>query len=179
MNSTAFWKLIDASRRGKADDLDGQAEALAVRLSKLPVKELVSFQDHFNRFAALAYRADLWGAANLINGGCSDDGFDDFIGWVISRGEKVFRAALADPDSLARVAGEGNVEFADLSVAASRVYLQSTGADDFYDLLPRRPAAKLKGDLRCWSGLDGNGMDEAKCRRLYPRLFKQFCAPRR
>ncbi|MGC4120151.1 MAG: DUF4240 domain-containing protein [Myxococcales bacterium] len=176
MNETAFWKLVDASRRGNAEDLDAQGEALVERLSKLPLEELVSFEDHFERRAAEAYRADLWGAAFLINGGCSDDGFADFVGWLISRGEKVFRAALDNPDSLARVAGEGDAEsFEEILYAASRAYEQTTGKDDFYDHLPKRPAKKLKGNLRSWSGSDGD-MDEAKCRKLYPRLWKKFCA---
>ena len=36
-----------------------------------------------------SYRWDLWGAAYLANGGCSDDGFDYFRGWLIGQGRKV------------------------------------------------------------------------------------------
>ncbi|GAA1585730.1 hypothetical protein GCM10009678_80400 [Actinomadura kijaniata] len=50
-----------------------------------------------------SYRGDLWGAAYLINGGASDDGFDYFRGWLVSQGRAVYEAALADPDSLAAV----------------------------------------------------------------------------
>ncbi|MFL6076856.1 MAG: DUF4240 domain-containing protein [Mycobacteriales bacterium] len=34
---------------------------------------------------AESYQGDLWGAAYLINGGASDDGFDYFRGWLIAR----------------------------------------------------------------------------------------------
>jgi hypothetical protein len=44
---------------------------------------------------------DQWGAAYLANGGCSDDGFDYFRGWLIGQGRKVYETVLADPDSLA------------------------------------------------------------------------------
>ena len=47
-----------------------------------------------------AYRQELWGAAYLINGGCSDDGFVYFLGWLIAQGRDVYQAALPDPDSL-------------------------------------------------------------------------------
>jgi hypothetical protein len=50
---------------------------------------------------AESYRWDLWGAAYLINGGCSDDGFDYFRGWLLSQGRAIWQATLADPDSLA------------------------------------------------------------------------------
>src|SRR5207249_5020548 len=39
----------------------------------------------------------------LINGGCSDDGFEYFRGWVILRGRKAYEAAMKNPDSLAGV----------------------------------------------------------------------------
>jgi hypothetical protein len=50
---------------------------------------------------ARSYVAQLWAAAFVINGGCSDDGFEYFRGWLITRGREVFERALADPDSLA------------------------------------------------------------------------------
>jgi hypothetical protein len=34
---------------------------------------------------------DQWGAAYLANGGCSDDGFDYFRGWLIGQGRKCTR----------------------------------------------------------------------------------------
>ena len=40
-------------------------------------------------------------AASLILGGCSDDGFEYFRGWLIAQGREVFERSVADPDSLA------------------------------------------------------------------------------
>ncbi|MFC9245678.1 DUF4240 domain-containing protein [Streptomyces sp. NPDC057136] len=45
----------------------------------------------------------LWAAAYVINGGCSDDGFDYFRGWLIAQGREVFERTAADPDALAEV----------------------------------------------------------------------------
>lgn len=42
-----------------------------------------------------------WAAAYVINGGCSDDGFEYFRGWLITQGREVFQQALSDADSLA------------------------------------------------------------------------------
>jgi hypothetical protein len=50
---------------------------------------------------AVSYRWDLWGAAYLLNGGCSDDGFEYFRGWLIAQGHEVFERVLEDPDVLA------------------------------------------------------------------------------
>lgn len=42
-----------------------------------------------------------WQAAYLINGGCSDDGFEYFRGWLLTQGREVFERAVALPDTLA------------------------------------------------------------------------------
>jgi hypothetical protein len=36
-----------------------------------------------------------------VNAGCSDDGFEDFRGWLIAQARQVYQASLQDPDSLA------------------------------------------------------------------------------
>ena len=41
-------------------------------------EEIVAFQRVLDELMDESYRADLWGAAYVINGGCSDDGFEDF-----------------------------------------------------------------------------------------------------
>jgi hypothetical protein len=45
-----------------------------------------------------------------MNGGCSDDGFEYFRGWLVAQGQQVYEAALADPDSLAKVIDPDNDE---------------------------------------------------------------------
>ena len=34
---------------------------------------------------AEAYRWDIWAIAFIINGGCSDDGFEYFRGWLVRK----------------------------------------------------------------------------------------------
>ncbi len=58
-----------------------------------------------------SYKWDLWGAAYLINGGCSDDGFDYFCDFLISEGKEAYEEALANPDSLSEL---NDIEDADL-----------------------------------------------------------------
>jgi hypothetical protein len=100
MTQDEFWDHIRASRRV---DQEEHAERLAKRLSKLPEKEIVSFVQRWEEASANAYRWDLWGAAYLINGGCSDDGFQYFRWWLLLQGRAVYEAAIANPDSLAEV----------------------------------------------------------------------------
>ena len=75
MNRTTFWQLIDASR---TDELEGTYDALVGRLAELSTDEIHEFNLRWHEAHQAAYAVDMWGAAYLINGGCSDDGFEYF-----------------------------------------------------------------------------------------------------
>jgi uncharacterized protein DUF4240 len=104
-----FWELAEAARAEVDDtvaDPDGVADSLRKALGELAPDEIAGFGVELERLLAESYRQDLWGAAYLINGGASDDGFDFFRGWLVAQGREVWEAALADPDSLADVVDE-------------------------------------------------------------------------
>jgi hypothetical protein len=103
VNKTTFWQLIDVSREQAGGDLDEQVENLRARVEQLEPDDIVDFGNLFAEYWSRAYTWDLWGAAYIIGGGCSDDGFLDFRAWLISRGEKVYQEALKDPESLVDV----------------------------------------------------------------------------
>lgn len=109
MTQTEFWEHIEKSRRAEPE---AHAERLVARLAKLRPADILAFQNIWDRFEARSYSRVLWGAAYLINGGCSDDGFDYFRMWLILQGEKVYIAAVKNPDSLADVVSpdDGEVE---------------------------------------------------------------------
>jgi len=153
MNENQFWELIDQARKAAAghsmDAADRQAAALEAALAKLPPKEIVAFQELLDRKMADTYRWDLWGAAYLLNGGCSDDCFDYFRGWLIGRGLKVFDAALKKPDSLAEFAADPrNTDPSDAGrecesflYVARGAYRKATGGEmpDVARSMPREP----------------------------------------
>ena len=79
----------------------------------------------------------LWGAAQLINGSCSDDAFRDFRVWLVGRGRHAYESALKNPDTLADILDGDPVDGFGLDAAALRVYEAKTGMSDFYDRLDR------------------------------------------
>jgi hypothetical protein len=104
-----FWELVEAARAEVDDtvaDPDGVADSLTKVLGELALEEIAGFGVELERLLAESYRHDLWGAAYLINGGASDDGFDYFRGWLVAQGREIWEAASADPDSLADVVDE-------------------------------------------------------------------------
>jgi hypothetical protein len=153
MDERRFWELIDQARKAAPghgmDAADRQAAALEAGLAKLPPKEIIGFQELLDRKMVDTYRWDLWGAAYLLNGGCSDDCFDYFRGWLIGRGQKVFDAALKKPDSLAEFAAnqsntdpsEAARECESFLYVARGAYRKATGVEmpDVDRPMPREP----------------------------------------
>lgn len=101
MHLDQFWQFIDAAKTKAGPDTEARVDALQSVLSGLSPADLQAFQDHYDQQIRASYRWDLWAAAYIINGGCSDDGFRYFRDWLISEGRSVFESALKSPDSLA------------------------------------------------------------------------------
>ncbi len=168
MSDERFWSIID-STVPFADDSDRQLESLRLRLEALPVEDVAAFQAQFDRKKADAYSWDLWGAAFIIHGGASDDGFDYFRCWLISRGRTFYEAALAKPDSLASlipVGTEGPLEFENLAYVGFEIWRHRTGLGpkDF-------PKGTVTPDTP--SGIPFEE-DEAALSRRYPGLWARF-----
>ena len=103
MNSQDFWNLIDAVHNESPSDMDQKSEVLAEKLKSLSPDDLVSFIRIFEAVDKEAYTWPLWGAAYVMNEGCSDDTFSDFRATLISYGQAIFYKTLADPDSLSEL----------------------------------------------------------------------------
>jgi hypothetical protein len=94
MDIERFWAIVDTARGIAGSDTEGRVDALRHLLSTESLEEIQSFQSHYDAQIRRSYRWDLWGAAYLMNGGASDDGFRYFRNWLISEGRVVFEAAL-------------------------------------------------------------------------------------
>ncbi|MFD3502967.1 DUF4240 domain-containing protein [Streptomyces sp. NPDC058678] len=105
MNEQQFWQLIAAARDQSLDPDESETVARETTslLATRPAEEMVAAQQVLWDLMAASYTNPLWAAAYVINGGCSDDGFDYFRGWLIGQGRKVFERIIADPDALAEL----------------------------------------------------------------------------
>ncbi|WP_308221751.1 DUF4240 domain-containing protein [Georgenia sp. EYE_87] len=119
------------------------------------------------------YTWDLWGAAFVIFGGCGDDTFTDLRSWLVSRGSRVCRQVLAEPDLLARLGPRDVEEATDaelLSYVAADVYERRTGRDAQQDVGGDLVIEDPDGAPR------GEPFDESNVAALaarYPRLARR------
>jgi hypothetical protein len=135
MNVEQFWRLVESSRRGfdptRTDgNMERQLEDLRSLLLELPPEEVVGFRDQLLERMDAAFHWDLWGAASIIAGGCSDDGFLDFRAWLTSMGRRTFEDALSNAESLLDVAvapGIEDVFFEAFPNVPAQVYEELTG----------------------------------------------------
>lgn len=101
MDEAGFWNLVQIAHEQAKGDMDRKSEIVAALIGKLSKADAADFQKHFDRKLHEAFDYRLWGAAYVIQGGCSDDAFYDFRVCLISRGQAAYDKALADPDSMA------------------------------------------------------------------------------
>ncbi|MFZ2267458.1 MAG: DUF4240 domain-containing protein [Azonexus sp.] len=168
MLKTDFWKIIDTTRKEANGDAEAHVETLTATLREFDPNDLVTFQHWFDDYYARADTWDLWGAAYIIGGGCSDDGFMDFKGWLVSRGEKVFEAAMVDPESLTKtVKQDDECQVEGFSHAARWIWCEKTGRN-FSEFPPSPLAANSRG------GPIGQTWLEEDIDKRFPKLAKKF-----
>lgn len=162
MNDELFWKLIKQSRRG-TEDGEAQAEKLTSLLAKLEPSEIVAFDELLAKRRNEAYRWDLWAVAYIINGGCSDDGFEYFRCWLIAQGREFFEATLKNPEHAAKRIEVGDeAECEDLLYVAPKAYEIKTGQE----LPPRKTKHLIRPKGKRWK--------EDELENLFPKLCKRF-----
>lgn len=159
MDHERFWRIIEDAKREKPENSEAQAKAIESALKKCAADEILAFDMLYDEFRFRAYSWDLWGAAFLMNGGCSDDGFEYFRAWLISRGRDAYERAVADPDSLVD----------EFDPASDRYELESF----FYAALAAYEAVtddKMPERKRNFPELTGKSWEESELEALYPRI---------
>ncbi|MBL0303027.1 MAG: DUF4240 domain-containing protein [Cytophagaceae bacterium] len=144
-----FWNIIERAKKSSEGDADYQADLVTELLSSRPTSEIIDFGNIFIELHSKSYRSDWWGAAYLINGGCSDDAFEYFRAWVIAKGQKAYYEAWENPESLMKYINEENIgecEAESIMYSASTAYEQKTNLDDFHDKLNSYPLPEMVFD---------------------------------
>lgn len=164
MNEENFWHLIEVVKIEAGTDLQSRPAVLQRHLSSLEPEQIQSFQQRYESLLLEANSWSLWGAASLMNGGCSDDGFKYFRDWLISEGKKTFKSGVKNPDSLASVARIEYFELELFGYAALKAYAA-------------KGAGELQRDFKVeYAVTAGEEWDESDLPRLLPALAAKYLA---
>lgn len=174
MDEKRFWHIIEQSRQNTKHDYELQLSQLEALLNPLSEEEFIGFYDIFNRLYAQSYNGNLWGAAYLILGGCSDDGFDYFRAWLIAQGKEPFYNALENPDSLVKIADNEDIDpiLEEILGLLYTMAVEKTGLEDFSEKTQDYPYPEISFDA--WYDDKTGDLDEKKAKKLFPRLYKAF-----
>ena len=162
-----WWELIERSRKDVDGDTEQAEKLVALMTAELSADEIVAFGRFLEERVRDAFRGDLWGVAYIMNGGCSDDGFDYFLGWLICQGKKRYQAALANPEAAATGISPDDEPFENEVVywGPATAWGAKTGRprDDYYQIAPG-VTRTLQGEL----------FDEDSVFEQHPKLAKKF-----
>ena len=164
MDKLGFWSIVDSTTHAKTKE--EQCEALNEALSGLMADEIISFQANFDQVVDKAFAWNLWSAAQLIAGKCSNEEFLDFRAWLVSKGCKVYESALQDADSLAEIIAEDeNCFFDAILYVPFEAWSEKTGKgiDEFPESHSEQPEEP-----------DGQEWPEEEVKSKLPQLAKRF-----
>jgi hypothetical protein len=135
LDETIFWNIVNLSVKN-TNNQDSQERFLVKEIEKLTPKEMIGFRLRTDKFLYDTYNSEMWCAGYIMNGGCSDDGFEYFRNWIISRGKETYYKAKENPDSLISefVEGEEYYDFESFWYVALTAFENKTGKE-LYDYI--------------------------------------------
>ena len=181
MDISTFWDIIDAARAAAGPGRPFH-EALVDDLATRTQQDILEYQERFYEMSAALSRWDVWAAAYLIAGGCSDDSFTDFKAGLLAQGRDWYQKAAASPDSLAghpaitdavhRPWDKPPLFYEEVNYAAPYAFERVSGDDHgFYDAWDRYSASREQHDRSPVDmGEDFDFDDAQQMRRRLPRL---------
>lgn len=176
MDEEQFWAIVQTAVDEAGNDEDEYLEVVKRELSKLSLKEMIGFRLRTDKLLYDSYTSEMWCAGYLMNGGCSDDGFEYFRLWVISRGRKVYEAAMANPDNLIDYIGDDDemdfFEFELFWYVALEAFEEAVDAD-LYDYIDDDNFKTCEGN---YPNFEFNWEEDEpeSMQKLCPRLFEKF-----
>ncbi|MBC6457719.1 DUF4240 domain-containing protein [Actinomadura sp. HBU206391] len=191
MNTEEFWDIVESARTGDKPFY----EALVDRLAVGPEQAILEFEYRFDQVTDAVYRWDVWAAAYLIGGGCSDDGFMDFQAGLVALGRDWFEKAARSPDDLAdhpavieAAAGSGSgsgsrgdsaIFYEEVGAAGNVAYerLTGAGADAYEEAWDRYQDGREDEEEEPDMGEEFDFDDADQMRKRLPRLSALFLSP--
>ena len=175
MRTDDFWAVIDRATADRPASPGEVAKRATADLAARDPEEIVAWARHLDKVMVASGTQDLWAAAYLINGGCSDEGFDNFRGWLIAHGREAVARSVKSPDSLAdlpavRAAADTGAVFEaeDVLAIGAEAYRQATGSE-----LPAGERPVTRPDAAELWDFD----NEEEMQRRLPRLSALFLEP--
>jgi len=173
LNEDTYWAIIDRSLKATNNQED-QEQFLIAEIEKISPKEIIGFRLRTDKLLYDTYTSEMWCAGYIMNGGCSDDGFEYFRCWVISRGKDTYYKTKANPDYLIHevVENADYYEFELFWYVALEAFEHTTGVD-LYNYIDNEKFTTAEGSYPefkfTWQEENPESM-----KKICPKLFEAF-----
>lgn len=129
MDLESFWKILYLVRASSGVVAETRVGALRERLRALTDDQIVGFARQLESQLRTLDRPDVRAAADLMCGPCDDQQFRAFRCWLLSEGQNMVAAALADPDALAALLYRDTFQLATYGDVAAALYRERKQAE--------------------------------------------------
>lgn len=170
MTEEHFWIIVEKTTPFEFDTRK-QLFTLKSALSTLSAAEIEGFEHIFDGLMRRSYTWELWGADYVIHGGASDDAFEYFRCWMVSKGKRIFELVSRNPDVIADILSpesDGPLEFEEFAYAAREVWEEKTGKS--FDEMPFTAAMSYDSEPAGQPFEE----DDSYLASAYPKLWKRF-----
>ena len=132
LNEDLYLTIVENSIKQTTNQED-QELFLISEIEKLSPKEMIGFRLTTDKLLFDTYNENLWCAAYIMNGGCSDGGFEYFRCWLIAKGKDAFYKVKDNPDALINLVtkGQENYEFEGFWYVAMNAFKNKTDKELF------------------------------------------------
>jgi hypothetical protein len=174
LNEDLYWLIIERSLKSTRNQLD-QEKYLVREIEKLTPTEMIGFRLRTDKLLYDTYNSEMWCAGYIMNGGCSDDMFEYFRNWIISRGKETYYKAKDDPDNLIEEVAEDAeyYVFEGFWYVALDAFKNKTGKD-LYDFVDYENFTTREGKYPqfefTWEEDDPDSIKKA-CPKLFDKLW--------
>lgn len=155
MNEAKFWQFIEEAKQ-KTPDVEAQCDWMIDNMVQLSVKDMIRYQQMFEKKMEDLSFAKLWLAAQYILDSETEEDMEErypyFSAWIIAQGQEVFEKTKENPDNLAAFLskneeGEFVCECEMMLYIADNAYEMKTGEEDFYEKFEGEPFFEIIGDF--------------------------------
>ena len=176
MNTQEFWKIIDYSKLTSKGDKKLQERLIVKSLKDYSSEQITRFEIIFRQYLIESDDFKVLAVPKIVEGLVTDDTYLYFRCWLISEGEKTFRATLITADYLAdKISRTTNIYFENLMSVATEAYILKVGKEDEDENFPARVAIKQGLNYNFPSSrTKGNNWHASQLPHLYPKLWAAF-----
>lgn len=176
LDEDLYWSIIAKSLK-QTKNQDDQERFLIKEIEKLTPNQMIGFRLRTDKLLYDTYNSEMWCAGYIMNGGCSDDTFEYFRNWVISRGKETYYNAKQNPDNLIRevIEDEDLYDFESFWYVALEAFQHKTGKD-LYDYIDNDNFKTAEGHYPqfefTWQEENPESMKKI-CPRLFDKLWEE------